>query len=362
VKILVYDDNPDFGGHQIMACHGIKALATNPSIDVIVMINPENKKLADRLPALGNIQTIGAPCSTRKIQGLRNRLARRGIRALGKQFQALEADLVLCIQGDIEESSQAVLAARKAGIECVSYIAIPHPMQHMGAKWGKLRDRINQYLLNQPDRYLTLSESMAEILRERGVTKPIAIVPNGIKPPSQKGITPHRSRLTLGLMGRVEFKQKQQDFMVETFCEFPSSFSECQLIIAGSGPDEENLRNQVQGKENITLLPWQNNAEAFYEQIDFLVIPSRFEGVPLVMLEALAHGIPVIASACDGMKDLLPESWTFEPENGKSLADTFSKVRNTWKSEIAPLQQKVLTDHSLKTFKENFRQAIYSRD
>ncbi len=362
MKILVYDDNPDYGGHQIMSCHGVEALTADPDLEVIFMFNPRNTQLADCIAGIPNLQILEASCTTRKLQGLLNRIDPRGIQRLERELHALKPDLVLCIQGEIEDSSQAVLAARRAGIECLSYLAIPHPMQRMGARWGRLRDHINQYLLNQPDRYITLSESMAGQLKERGVSKPVAVVPNGIPPPPTPDFKPQTSNLVLGLIGRVEFNQKQQDFMVQTFRAFPETFQDSQLLIAGSGPDEERLKQLISGNKNIAFLPWQDDTEALYKQIDFLVIPSRYEGVPLVLLEALARGIPVIASACDGMQDILPESWIFEPENAAALANTFSNIRDTWRNDIAALQQKVLSAYSLECFKSNFHRAICSQD
>lgn len=344
-----------------MACHGVEALAKDSANEIVFIFNPENKKLAARLSAIKNIHTLEAPCSTRKFQGLLNWINQRGIRSLEKLFKNLNADLVLCIQGEIEASSQAVIAARRTGLECVSYLAIPHSMQLMGAKFGTLRDRINQYLFNQPDCYIAISESMKTLLTERGVTKPITVVPNGIVPPPS--LTPQVSRpLTLGLFGRIEFNQKQQDFMVQTFCEFSAAFSDCRLVIAGSGPDEEKLRKLIRGKENITLLPWQDDPDSFYEQIDILLIPSRFEGVPLVMLEALVRGIPVVGSARDGMRDILPNTWTFEPENARSLSETFSKVRTTWENEISEVQKKVKTEIPIESFKAGFYRAVCKQD
>jgi glycosyltransferase involved in cell wall biosynthesis len=239
-------------------------------------------------------------------------------------------------------------------------------MQLMGAKMGHLRDRTNQYLINQPSRYITISDSMADFLRERGVTVPIDIVPNGVPAPktpnSQLPTTLPSEQCTLGMLGRIEFKQKQQNFMVRTFIDLPDQFKNCHLLIAGSGPDQEKLKKLIQKKDNITLLPWQGDTEAFYSAIDFLMLPSRFEGVPLVMLEALARGIPVIGSRRDGMQDLLPEAWTFQPGKEELLAQTYSKARLSWKDSIDPLQEMVQTKMSIPAFQQKFHEALLERD
>ncbi len=362
MKILVYDDSLDFGGHQTMACQGVESLSEDPALDVVFAANPLNKRLTHRIAGIPNHQIMEAPCTTRRFQGLRNHFTQSCIRALEKEFRTLKPDLVLCVQGDIEQSSQAVLAARRAGIECVSYIAIPHRMADMGATLGALRDHTNQHLLNQPDRYITISESMKRLLIARGVKKQISVVPNGIPAPPTTSHIPHStSHTTLGLLGRIEFKQKRQDFMVRTFCNHPEAFHDCRLLIAGNGPDEAHLKQLVSECprcNDITLLPWQDDTESLYEQIDGLMLPSRYEGVPLVMLEALARRIPVIGSACDGMKDILPESWTFEPENEDALAETFSNSRPSWQDQIDEVRKKVATEMTISAFKVGFHRAV----
>ena len=342
MRVLVYDDNLDFGGHQIMACHGVEALAADPAIDVTCMINPANRQLAKRWE---NFKVLDAPCTA-------------------QQLKSLNPNLLLCIQGDMTQSTQGIAAARKAGIECVSYLALPHTLKQMGAKLGALRDRIQQPLLSPPSRYVVISESMKSLLVKRRITRPITIVPNGIPHPKPKAQSPkpppspHTSCLTLGLLGRIEFNQKQQDFMVRTFLDFPEAFKGCRLLMAGDGPDTDQLRQMIEGKENITLRPWQDDTESFYNEIDFLMLPSRYEGVPLVMLEALARGIPVLGSNRDGMRDTLPEAWTFDPENGEALAYTFSGLRSRWKNEIEALQTRIITEASMENFKANFHQAV----
>ena len=149
--------------------------------------------------------------------------------------------------------------------------------------------------------------------------------------------------------------------MVRTFCTHPEAFHDCCLLIGGNGPDEGPLKQLIaecpRGSD-ITLRPWQDDVESFYGEIDVLMLPSRYEGVPLVMLEALARGIPVIGSARDGMKDILPESWTFEPENEDSLVETFSKCRHSWQNDIAEARIKIETEMTIEAFKAAFHRAV----
>lgn len=60
---------------------------------------------------------------------------------------------------------------------------------------------------------------------------------------------------------------------------------------------------------------------SFYAACDVLLLPSRYEGVPLVMLEAMSVGRRIIAARVDGMADMLPPEWTFPSGDVESLAD-----------------------------------------
>jgi len=345
-----------------MACHGIEALSTQPSTEIIVMLNPANHRLIDKLSGIKACRIQESPCETRPPQCIRTLIDRRAIQRLAIQLKALSPDLVLCIQGDIEQSSLAARAAHQAGIECVSYIALPHSKVTMGAKLGTMRDLTYRHILNLPSRYICISESMAALLQKRGVEKPITVVRNGITLPSglQNQKAGHSS-YTLGLLGRIEFKQKAQDFMVQAFCDFPETFNDIRLCIAGDGPDRAVLAKKIthcSRREEITLLAWQDDVDGFFSHIDLLAVPSRYEGVPLVMLEALARGVPVIGSNRDGMQEILPEDWTFETGNAAAFAETFSHVRDTWQDGITPIREKVLEIYSLDAFKTNFCNAV----
>lgn len=375
-KIVCYDDNPDYGGHQVMACLAVEGLAQSEDWQPVFFCSPHNRRLNDRLreiqTATGNLEIHPTPFATRKLQGLRNRFSGASIGALALLLGQENPDLILCVQGEIEDGSLALCAARRMHAPCISYIPVPHRMALMGAKLGALRDLFNAYLFRKPDGWITISDSMKTLLEERGATAPIEVVPNGIdmsrfqpleKKSARAALGLPEDKMLLGTIGRIEFNQKQQDFLVRTFSKHWKKRNNMHLVITGDGPDRERLEaliHELGLSKQVTLLPWQADSTLVYSALDLLIIPSRFEGVPLVMLEALACGVPVIGSARDGMKDILPAAWTFEPENSAALFQALENVSKHWKTELPDLQTRVREEYTLEKFKQNF-EAVLSR-
>jgi glycosyltransferase involved in cell wall biosynthesis len=374
--ILCYDDNPDYGGHQVMACLAVEALASSPDWRPVFFCTPDNRRLTERLEeiraATGNLEIRPSPFSTRKLQGLRNRFSTASISSLRLLFGQENPDLILCIQGEIEDGSLALCAAETLHTPCISYIPVPHRMAHMGAKLGAVRDALNTYLFKKPDGWITISESMKSLLEERGAGAPIAVVHNGIdltrfaagdSAAARRVLGLPSGQTLLGCIGRIEFNQKQQDFLVRTFSDGWTAEEAVRLVITGDGPDRTRLETLLRDlglSERVILLPWQADSALVYKALDLLIIPSRFEGVPLVMLEALACGTPVIGSNRDGMKDLLPPEWTFETENSHALIQTARSVLAADSSALPEaLQQRILNEFGVTRFQEDFKTALH---
>jgi glycosyltransferase involved in cell wall biosynthesis len=373
-NIVCYDDNPDYGGHQVMACLAVEGLAESVTWKPVFFCSPENIRLNKRLKeiqaATNNLEIRATPFTTRKLQGLRNYFAAKTVDTLRQLLETGNPDLILCIQGDIEDGSLALCAAEKMTAPCISYIPVPHRMALMGAKLGALRDMFNAHLFKKPDGWITISDSMKTLLEERGTTAPVEVVHNGIdinrfaprdKTAARAALSLPTDKILLGAIGRIEFNQKQQDFLVRTFSICLKNSPTMHLVIIGDGPDRERLQALIgelclQGQ--VFLLPWQSDSSLVYSALDLLIIPSRFEGVPLVMLEALACGTPVVGSARDGMKDLLPASWTFESGNGAALVDVIEYVSKHWEKELPALQAGVRNEYTVEKFQQNFEAAL----
>jgi len=78
----------------------------------------------------------------------------------------------------------------------------------------------------------------------------------------------------------------------------------CCLVIVGEGPERANLEALAQSLElhgDAFVLPgFVDNTEDYYRQADVFVLPSKWEGLPNVVLEALSYGLPVVATDCSG--------------------------------------------------------------
>jgi glycosyltransferase involved in cell wall biosynthesis len=103
-------------------------------------------------------------------------------------------------------------------------------------------------------------------------------------------------------LGRLTH-QKGFDILIRSFAAVASKHPGWQLVIYGEGPDRAALERLRSGSgcENRILLPGLvKNSDEALRQASLFVLPSRFEGYPNALLEALACGLPVIATACPG--------------------------------------------------------------
>lgn len=372
MSILFYDDSPVFGGHEVMSLLGLEAVLADFAEPVHFIASSTNTKLCEKLQSIAadhpQLTLEQVDYHSSKLEALRNRLKPSRIAKLADRFRQLQPALVVAIQGNIEHSSLALHAARRVCVPCTGYIPVPHSNAEMGARLGALRDVFCAGLFQLPDSFITITEEMARLLKLRGATAPIHIVYNGVDTSrfhsgdsgqacDALGLPP--DRIWIGVIGRIEFRQKQQHLLVRAIAAEPSLAKSCHLVFAGDGPDRDALKALIsQHKLSGTVLPWCDPAQ-LYQALDALVIPSRYEGLPLVMLEAIASGTAVLGSDRDGMRDLLPADWRFEPDNPAALASAISGfIENGKPGPNAALVERVRGSMSLPSFRKAFSSTI----
>ena len=100
-------------------------------------------------------------------------------------------------------------------------------------------------------------------------------------------------------VGRFSHKHKGFDLLIKAFNIFAKNNKDWHLDIVGEGPEEElykELIKEYKLEERITIHPFTNNVQAFYSNAQVYVLSSRWEGFGLVLVEAMAHGLPVVSS------------------------------------------------------------------
>jgi glycosyltransferase involved in cell wall biosynthesis len=115
--------------------------------------------------------------------------------------------------------------------------------------------------------------------------------------------------LIVGGVGRLEY-QKNFSLFLEVAAEVCARFPQAMFVIAGEGADRpllEDLGRKLGIDGKVRFLGFIKEMPEFYQNLDLLLLTSHFEGTPLTVLEALAMGVPVVASRVDGSAEILDD-------------------------------------------------------
>jgi 1,2-diacylglycerol 3-alpha-glucosyltransferase len=193
--------------------------------------------------------------------------------------------------------------------------------------------RFSRHQGNSLDGMVVPSHPMLQVLRDYGITTPTEVIPTGIAPESfvagdraafrQKyGIAQDRPMLLF--VGRVAH-EKNIDFLLKVADRVRHEIPDVLFVIAGEGPARESLASEVATLglgENVMFLGYLNrNTElnSCYCSADIFIFASRTETQGLVLLEAMAQGVPVVSTAELGTRDVLKEGlgvWIAQEELG----------------------------------------------
>jgi glycosyltransferase involved in cell wall biosynthesis len=198
-----------------------------------------------------------------------------------------------------------------------------HYVPLLPPRWLRaLARRFSRHQCNAVDEVIVPSSAMAERLARYGVTAPLRILPTGIPLDryargdgaafrAARGIAPDRP-LAL-FVGRVAH-EKNIGFLLEALVHARQHCPEAQLLVTGEGPAMADLRQQAETlglADAVRFLGYLDRARELpdcYAAADVFVFASRTETQGLVLLEAMAAGLPVIALSAMGTGDVLADA------------------------------------------------------
>lgn len=133
-------------------------------------------------------------------------------------------------------------------------------------------------------------------------------------------------------VGRLE-RVKGFDLLLSAWQRVQAQAPGWTLRIVGSGSEREALLRQREAlglQDSVEILPATPDIAAHYAQASIFVMSSRYEGLPLVLIEAMACGLAIVSFACEtGPRDLLNDDVSgllVEPENAPALAEALLRV------------------------------------
>lgn len=220
----------------------------------------------------------------------------------------------------------AASAARHLGLPVVSTVH--------GFTGGTPRNRLYEYLqtlaLRRHDTVVAVADHLKQRLIRAGVSAArIRVVPNAtaaavlldrIDARDALGLPRHGS--LIGWIGRLS-REKGPDVFLNALAR---THGEWHAAILGEGPDGPMLMKKAAALDLDRRLTWCGNvpdARRLFNAFDVVALSSRTEGTPIVLLEAMAAGVPIVATRVGGIPDLLPTDAArlVPPEQPAALAE-----------------------------------------
>jgi O-antigen biosynthesis protein len=154
------------------------------------------------------------------------------------------------------------------------------------------------------DLIITAHHALERLLVEQhGVRSSVVTVPVGIEPPSRNGAARRsaRARPVVGWIGRLSVEKRPEWFV--TLAAELGNLATFRLV--GDGPKRAEVARIAPQVESLELGGFVDDALGFIADCDLLVVTSEIEGIPLVAMEAIALGTPVVATEVGGLADLI---------------------------------------------------------
>jgi glycosyltransferase involved in cell wall biosynthesis len=209
----------------------------------------------------------------------------------------------------------------------------------------RLYNVLERRLLCRPDHVCAVARPLAEAIRAAGRDGPVSVLPNGLDPSPAPVSAVERALARAGFgiapsdclavaAGRLSL-EKGFDLLVAGFARAVACKPRLRLLIAGEGPERPRLEAAI-ARAGLTgrvrLLGQVPDIRPVLAAADLLVLPSRTEGLPNIVLEGLDAGLPVLATSVGALPELVHDGvtgWLVPPGDVDALARGLARAAAT---------------------------------
>jgi len=183
---------------------------------------------------------------------------------------------------------------------------------------------LDRFVLKRFDKLIAGSSDIRDYLQGRGQDLDRIEVVNNWVDFSSREITVNaaetrakfglaRDEIVIGCIGRMH-PQKAQEFLIRAFRALVPDYPQLRLVLVGDGETMAQMRDEAKGLDNSVLFTGSvlgNDYNNLLNAFDIYVQPSRFEGLPRTLLDAMFFGKPIVATAVNGNRDAICPSSGF---------------------------------------------------
>ncbi|MBM6404316.1 glycosyltransferase family 4 protein [Phycicoccus sp. CSK15P-2] len=268
----------------------------------VVVVCPTGP-LADRLRALGTAVTT-APVGPE--HGVRESVAavRHAVRALGPAVVHSHLSWADVVAAAATVGTGAALVTTEHGIA-------DDDLVYHGAAWrSRAKALLHAARLRRADAVIAVSHATERSIRRKwhpAAGLPVAVVPNGVDRPDEP--TPRSPGLHVCSIARLA-PEKRLDALLDAVSVLRGSHPDVRLTVAGTGPEEDALRRRAGtlGLDDVTTFVGHVEPAPLLATADVLVQLSVWENCSYSLLDALVHGVGVVATAVGGNPEVLPSA------------------------------------------------------
>ena len=199
-------------------------------------------------------------------------------------------------------------------------------------KWGRFGASIAR-VCRTADAFVSISQAVrSELLLDGYDPSKIVNLPNGVPLPNLAWTPKENPRHVATFVGRLA-PEKGLDSLIDAWTIVVRNVPHARLVLVGDGPSRFNLESKVSAlglEKQVEFAGSSTDPSQFLQQSDLFVLPSKEEGMSIALLEAMALGMPVVASDIPGNRRLIENDAfgrLFPVGDPESLAKT---ILETW--------------------------------
>lgn len=338
VRVLAYADSRIFSGAESFFCRLVADLSASSTLAVTCAAPSTNEELVAALAEASRSHTrpLDVPDQPLRLAALHLYDARRreAVRRLADRAQW---DVLLMNLPTAEYGSTPLASGLSTCSKTMGVLHIHQRFSEFGFRLGRMRERLAQRVLRRVDFLCFTSPSAEPTVRRfwagertriRFVQSPAPRVGRVSREAARRQLRLAEGPL-VGMAGRITMKHKGHDLLVEAAAHLVRTQPNVRFAVAGAGSDEGALREMLAARgldSRFSFLGPVKPIDDFLAAVDVLAMPSRFEAMPLVALEAIQCGTPGVATSVDGLRELWPREWQVPADDPAAFAAALSSL------------------------------------